>query len=251
MKKSILSILSISVFSLVLFSLLLPGCRKPKCPEDPCKNPVTVLAVEQDFYLSGHFKLTNADNSETYLFATNWNQYATKVVPGRKYKIGYQEVACTNRDNEGQNGIREGGCVIYPNKCIRINCLEEVGQSCFDTDLSRVDFDNLYSSAIRTTGVDGSKLNATVSFSGCGPEDVKSFKLFGSELPDMSPSGHPIWVVKAVNTFDGVTCMAVFEKDICFDLTPIRNHYANTNGTKEVVVRMEIGSETHDFAYKF
>src|SRR5690242_18333081 len=94
MKRSNLSILSISVFSLVLFSLIFQGCRKPKPVKDPCKDPQLVTATEEGFYFWGHFKTSNSDNTETYLYANNWNEYASRVTPGKRYKIGYKEVPC-------------------------------------------------------------------------------------------------------------------------------------------------------------
>jgi hypothetical protein len=263
MKKSILSILSISVFSFLLFTFVLQSCKKPRCPEDPCKNPQTVVAVEQDYYYWGQFKCTNADNSEIYLNATNWNEYASRVVPGRKYKIGYQEVACKERgteelnDSETFTGIREGGCMLFPKKCIIIKCLEEIpmtpGSGCLDTELSALNFDDLNSSAISSKGVTGSSLNATVSFSGCSSDAVENFKLYGKELRELSDRGTHIWLVKAVNTFQGNTCQAYFEQNACFDLTSIKELYKNLNllNEKEVIIRLIIGSETQDFIYTF
>ena len=258
MKKLNLSILTISVFSLVLVTLLFQACRKPKpSPKDPCRNPELVTATEQDMYYLGHFKVGNPDNTETYLYANNWNEYASRVIPGKQYRIGYKEVACDPNkgcydQRTGGSNIREGGCVVYPTKCIMIKCLEEVGGGCFETQTDPSDFENAYSSATQVSGISGNSLKATVGFSGCGPEDARNFKLYATESPQRSSRGCPIWIAKAVNTFSGYTCEAYFTKNVCFDLTPIKNRYQYLNRhEKEVIIRMVVGEETKEFLYTF
>ncbi len=250
MKKSILSI---SVFSFILFVFMLQGCRKqPKHPQDPCKKPFTVMAVEKEYHYWGHFRMTNPDNSDVYLYANNWNQYASKVIPGRQYRIGYREVPC--KDNEGcgdkMYGIREGGCIVYPKKCIMILCLEEFRKGCFETLVNPFDYDDMHSQAISSTGISGNSLNATVGFSGCSP-DQANFKLYAEQVPVMSPID--VWNVKAVNMDRGITCQAYFTKDVCFDLSAIKNHYKlmNTIPPANVRIRLLIGSEYKEFTYSF
>jgi len=252
MKKSILSF---SVFSLVLLSFVLQSCKKqPRCPKDPCKNPVTVMALEESYYSWGHFRLTNSDNSDVYLYANNWNEYASKVSPGKQYKIGYREVPCVNREGCGDvNGIREGGCVIYPNKCINILCLEEIKGACFETAINPLDFADVNSSATGSAAIYGNSLKVIVNYSGCSPADALKFRLYAQQLPDMSPAGSIVWDVKAVDVSKDITCKALFSKEICFDLSAIKNVYRNLNmnGQKSVIIRLLINNEFKELTYTF
>ncbi len=248
-------ILSITVLSLVLLTTLLNSCRKPpRNPEDPCKHKVTVTATNQDEYYWGHFRLSNPNQTDMYLHVNNWDQYASKVVPGRQYKIAYKEVACEHiKGCEGQdmNGIREGGCVLYPNKCIMIECLEEVRQDCFETyTTTENEFSNVYSQANSSSGIFGNALRANVSFSGCSASDAVKFKLYAMES---GVSGSlPVWMVKAVNINTDITCQAVFAKEVCFDLTPLSKIIRNTLYiNNEVVIRLVTATGTQDFKYKF
>ncbi len=250
MKKSILSI---SVFSLILLSCFFQACKKPRCPEDPCKNPVKVMAVERDLYYMGHFITRNNDNTEVYLCANNWDQYASRVIPGRQYKISYKEVACQEKPwcIGDHMDIRTTYDLYYPTKCINITCFEEVPRGCFETLLNPQEFDEVYNQASATTSVNGNSLNVRVGFSGCSPDEA-NFSLYAREIPDMSPRGNRIWVVKAVNMSKGITCQAYFTKDICFDLSSIKKYYRDQNlPYNDAVIRMEIGTETREFTYKF
>lgn len=246
------SILSISVFSLVLFSFLIQGCKKqPREPKDPCRNAVTVIATETGYYNSGHFKTGNPAGGEIYLKAANWDQYSSVVVPGRHYKIAYKEVPCIEDHYKTQgNSIREGGCVVYPSKCIIIQCLQELKvTTCFNTKLNPLDYDDAGSSASSSSGITGNSLNAYVGFSGCSENDGK-FVLYARQYPDYNQRA-PIWEVKAVNTNNGITCQAYFQKNVCFDLSPIKDMYATMDiNVSEVIIRVLTGNGYTDYTYK-
>jgi hypothetical protein len=247
------SILSISVFSLLLFTFFISACKKPKRPEDPCKNKVSVIAVNQYEYQWGHFKMRNADKTDIYLYVNNWDQYASQVVPGRRYKIAYKEVDCPECNNKlmlGSNGIREGGCVMFPRKCVEITCFEQIKQTCFESLLYPADFADVYSQAVSSTGITGNSLDVTVGFTGCGQDDALQFSLYTEQLPTVNPGGPSIWSVKAINTFPASACDAYFTKRVCFDLTSIKDACKDMNQS-EAIIRLMLDGTTTDFTYKF
>jgi hypothetical protein len=252
MKKSILSIVLVALCACLL---VFQACKKPKCPEekpDPCLHPVTVTALSNATYNPGHFK---AENSGIYLFAINFDQYAAKVTPGRSYKIGYEEVPCEEVITCGDQGIAKGGCVQYPKQCIRILCLEEIkcgSSQCMSTVVNPLDYDKPYSQAVTSTGISGNSLDATISFSGCSASDPVKFALYAQHTGQQE-NGLDVWEAKAVNMGNEMTCMAVFTKTTCFDISAIKKYYMGPRQLPpaEVLVKFQTSDGVQEFVYKF
>lgn len=250
------SIKTILVLTLVTFTAFVQSCKKPKYPPvDPCVNPYTVTAIDTGMYIYGQFTLTDKQNNTFYLNAINWNEYAHKVVPGRQYKIGYVETECKDDVFAFTYNIAKGGCFLPPRKCIILKCLMEVKQTgCRESIINPPNFNEESSGAVSSSGIVGNSLYAKVGFSGCSGDDGNYFKLHLSWIPERCgtpPRQNDVFLAKAVNNYDGVTCMAYFEKDVCFDLSAVKNYYMarNSQMPKSVIIRLMVGEQSKDFIY--
>ncbi|MES2617702.1 MAG: hypothetical protein V4613_07485 [Bacteroidota bacterium] len=249
MKKFIKHLFVISTLSLVLF---VQSCKEPCHEPDPCLKPETVTALSVDYYSTAHFSTTEGN----LLFATNWDEYKDKVVPGQSYEMGYTETDCGPRTlNYPAHGIKEGGCVV-PQKCIVIECLTLIEEpKCNDCQASVVNpstYDTDGSTALNSTGINGNYLNALVGYSGCTDEPFKDYRLHLKHLP-LGESLNDIFVAKAVNiNADNIICQAYWEKEVCFDLSAIKAYFT-ANGTsvpEKVIIRLENrDNTTQDFTY--
>ena len=236
---------SLAILSLSLFLVGLQSCRKPKHNNDPCKNPIQVTALNADANTFAHF--SSQDNN---LFAVNFSSYANQIVVGNDYLISYVEVACV--ENSGRCGtIAPGGC--FPlRKCIQITCLKPIAMNCLGCELNPKGYNEAYNCMMNLYQIQGRSLKARVGFSGCSEASSNNLKLYLQLLPNAGPSNQQVWAAKVVcPENDTYICQAYFEKDLCFDLTAINNHYMLLNMTppKDVTIRFVKGEETFDFPY--
>jgi len=235
--------------------MLAISCKKPKCPPtDPCLNTVRVTALERELYGLGHFSYTDPNQTMYYLKAVNWSDYAARIRPGQQYDIAYKEVPC--KDNgytyEG-NGIARGGCFIPQRKCIIITCLKEVKQKgCFETLINPPSDEKLKGQIISTTGIAGETLNARMGFSGCTENDCAyQLHLLLETDNTMKPLYKPVFMAEPVNTGKEVTCMAYFEKDVCFDLSALKQWclLQNRSMPNGVTIRLNVNGTYTDLTY--
>lgn len=221
--------------------LFLQSCTKHDDDFDPCDHPVVATATTTDMYEFGHFyydDLSSNDQfapSQVYLKVVNWVDYADKVVPNRKYKIGYVEVDCNEEKSVGRCG-NEFTCGFPILKCVKIMCLEEVKENheedkgngeCFSSQLSDKDFEEIRSSATELIQVADHSLKAKMFFSGCSYEDPVRYTLMYLPTGTYTNDGMPIVDVKLKEHDRGIICQAVFERDMCFDLSNMKSHFNN------------------------
>ncbi len=236
---------SLAILALSLFLIGLQSCRKPKPKNDPCNNSVQVTALSADANTFAHFSKQD-DN----LFAVNFSSYANQIIVGNDYQISYIEVACV--ENYGRCGtIAPGGC--FPlRKCIQITCLKPVAMNCLGSELNPNGFDEVNNCMLNLYQVQGRSLKARAGFSACSEAASSNLKLYLQLLPNAGPSNQQVWLAKiAYPQTDIYTCQAYFEKDLCFDLSAINNHYMLLNMTppKDVTIRFVKGEENFDFPY--
>lgn len=245
--------LSISVVSLLL--VLAISCRKPDKPKpaEPCKNLVTVTAINPiEIGDRGQFIYDAPDGQRYFLNAENWSDYSARLVSGVQYKMAFKEVPCKKCGTEDLvNGIREGGCLIFPTKCIRILCLQEV-KGCFATRLDVPEYDNELSQCNSVYGISGDRLEVNLSYGGCSANDELTYTLDLREMPRRCIGGFPAYEAKVVNQFKGSTCKALFTRDACFDLTPLKNYYLIRNSTlpEQILIRVLIDGQYQELNYK-
>lgn len=246
--------LSVSVIS--LFLVLAVSCRKPDKPkpQEPCKNLVTVTAISPvETGDRGQFLYDAPDGQRYFLNAENWSDYSARLVYGVQYKMAFREVPCRKcgTTTEQGNGIREGGCLVFPVKCIRILCVQEI-KGCFETRMNVADYDNEISQCNSVAGINGDKLQVNISYSGCSADDKLNYTLDLQEMYRRCIGGSPIYEAKVVNQFKGYTCKALFTRDICFDLTPLKNYYMLMNSLppKEILIRVLINGQYQELTYK-
>ena len=244
----------LSVFSLFFIALLFNACEKPKKP-NPCDKPVEVLANDPAMFYLGHFTLNDPNQngftvSQTYLRAVNYNKFASKFIPGRKYLLGFKYVEC--KDNSGFCGT-DNRCGTPILKCIEILCVKDVpAPSCFGVQFNSPDFSTYYSRAVRDSRIENHSLKTTVYFSGCSAQDLVNFRLDLQEMPLQKPMGPPVYEGKVVEVNNGFTCQAVFTKEACFDLSGLASRYLKNNiaGPKEIIIRLYEGGEVKELLYQ-
>lgn len=249
--------LAVSVIS--LFLVLAVSCRKPDKPKpgDPCKNLVTVTAVDpNETGGRGQFLYDDPDGQRYFLNAENYSDYSAKLVPGVQYKMAFKVVPCRKcppYENPllNNNGIREGGCIIYQTKCVRILCLQEI-KGCFETRLDPSDYSNEVSQCNSVAGITGDRLDVNISYSGCSYNDDLHYTLDLQEMPRRCIGGAPAYEAKVVNQFKGYTCKALFTRDICFDLTPLKMYYMTRNSLppEYILLRVLINGQYQELTYK-
>ncbi|MFZ4797909.1 MAG: hypothetical protein ACOYMA_10465 [Bacteroidia bacterium] len=95
------------------------------------------------------------------------------------------------------------------------------------TDCSAVTFPTSYdkidgaSLIILNAKIDNSKLILNIGFSGCD-NTTKRFQLIAKELPNAGPGPIPAFEVKMIDDYTQM-CQAYFTKEICYDLTTLKN----------------------------
>lgn len=245
--------LSVSVISLLL--VLAISCRKPDKPKpgEPCKDLVTVTAIDpSESGGRGQFLYDDPDGQRYFLNAENWTDYSSRLVPGVQYKMAFKVVPCRKcATTEPVNGIRIGGCIVYPTKCIRILCLQEI-KGCFETRPYVPEYDNEISACNSIAGISGDKLQMNVMYGGCSSTDNLTFTLDLQQMPRRCIGGSPVYEAKAVNQFKGYTCKALFSRDVCFDLTPLKNYYMIMNSLppETILIRILVGGQYQELTYK-
>ena len=250
-----LNYFNLSISVVTLFLALAVSCRKPDKPGpgDPCKNLVSVYALDQsETGGRGQFLYDDPDGHRYFLNAENYADYSSKLVPGLQYKIAFKVVACTKcPTNENPDRIAPGGCIIYETKCIRILCLQEV-KSCFETRLDVQEFDNEVSQCNSVIGITGDRLDVNITYSGCSSTDNLTYTLDLREMPRRCLGGSPVYEAKVVNQFKGYTCKPLFNRNICFDLTTIKNYYLTRNAAppESVLLRVIINGQYQELTYK-
>lgn len=251
----------IQTFSLVVLIssvFFTQSCRKPK-PVDPCNNKITVTATEQSMHYLGHFELPSEITngfapSQTYLFANNYSKFASKIVAGREYKIGFKYVECKKKYTQECGFGDEYRCGTPIIKCIEILCLEEVPSNtgCYGVEFDNPAFENTYSRAVSDAKIIGHSLNVNAYFSGCSQNDNVKFGLYLREIPvNISPNAPIIYEAKVAELNNGYTCQAVFNKNACFDLSGLANNYKKNNRAipSKIIIRLHIGEKTTDLTY--
>lgn len=240
-------LLNYVLLSLLLMSLLMFSCKKPPIPKDPCKNTHLVTATTSSEFQLGHF----LDANGKYLNAVNYYDYASRIQEGKQYQLGYRVTQCFTRCGtiKGQDGIREGGCVIQP-ECIEITCLKEVPNQCNRTQVDYPGFDDLFSQHFEDVSIQGNTLNAKIFFSGCSENDIANMMLLLQE-EQVTVGAMPVLTAKFTDIRNGYICQAYFERKACFDLSPIKNYYylKSTPSPESVIIRLVRDSETKDLVY--
>lgn len=252
------SIQLIYVFSLFIGSFVFSSCNKHHEEENPCDDPVEVIATDPSLYNFGHFVLKDGSTngfapSQTYLYAVNWNDFSSKFTPGKHYLLGFKYVECKNRETESGSGEDNGRCGIPILKCIEICCVKDVkAQSCFGLGFDEPDFGHLYSHAVSNSYIENNSLKTTAYFSGCSQNDPVSFRLELQELSLLRPSDSPTVYVAKVNEINpGYTCMAVFNREVCFDLTELTDRYKRNNldMPEDIILHLYEGNEIKEIKY--
>jgi hypothetical protein len=221
----------------ISMGLFLQSCTKHEDDKNPCDHPVVATATNFDMYDYGHFmygEFSSNDQfapSQTFLKVVNWVDYADKVIPGRKYKIGYVEVPCNTEKNVGRCG-NEFTCGFPILKCVKIMCLEEVREQqeeefndCFNSQVGESDFEELRSSINEFIQIDNHTINAKMYFSGCSYEDPVRYTMYFRPTGTYTNDGMPIVDVKIKEHDRGIVCQAVFEREFCFDLNNMKNYF--------------------------
>jgi hypothetical protein len=231
-----------AIFTLALtIGLFLQSCTKHEEDHNPCDNPIEVIATYSDMYNEfGHFYYYDNSNldqfaqSQTFLKIVNWVDYANKVIPGKKYKIGFVEVDCNENNKLGRCG-NEFTCGFPILKCAKIMCLDEVKENnddgkdskgCFSSELSDNSFDDMRSSVTNFIQIENNSFNAKMYYSGCSYEDPVRYTLYYHPSDSFTDDGMPIVDVKIKEHDRGIICQAVFERDFCFDLNNMKNYFS-------------------------
>ncbi len=253
--KHLITSLAITLF---LFTLN-QSCKKPKDPpQDPCANKVMVTALQQDYYHWAHFEKSGPNGTAVWLYAVNWNDWSSKVVPGKSYRIAYKEVKCP--DDHMSN--KTMNCFAYPLTCIKVTCLEPVNyttepsSSCLGSEINPPAFGDYFTHALKGQKINGNQLRLRMGYSGCDRSQMKKFRLALQEVRYRCPEPKMdrVFMAKVV-TDDNTVCQAYFEEDVCFDLTPLRTYMLNEQSydfSKPIVIRLlyRDGKE-EDFVYSF
>lgn len=255
MKPAFKLLCVISLFTSMLF---LNSCGKDDdgCKDkDPCESTVPAISTIPAMHYLGHFILDQSNGNgftigQTFLNATNWSDYADKVVPQKKYQIAYKEVSCDDRF-KNTTFDENKRCGMPDIKCIEILCLKEVPEpGCFGLTFISDKMNDYYSRALSNSFIQNHSLKTTSYFSGCSQDDPIEFKLMLKELPTMGPTGQPIFEAKVMESNE-LTCNAVFQKSTCFDLSEIRQYFERNNRTvpNEVLINLYEGQEVNQLVY--
>jgi hypothetical protein len=248
MKKIYVSLIASTLLILLAFN----ACRKPHKPEtpiDPCANKKLVTALQEENYACAHFAMEGQQGLDIWLRAINWNDYSDKVIPGKKYRIAYQEVTCPK---EGCDVI-DPGFGIGEMKCISITCLElaEIND-CLGSVMNPDKFNEQFSNSIRGLKVNGDAFKIQVGFSGCDRAAIKNFKLALRFTMARCPDNNNRMFLAKVLSPDIQTCQAYFQEEVCFDLSQLRNYMVAEayDMSQPVTIRLQNtgGAET-DFTY--
>jgi len=244
---------------LLIGSLFLSACKDHNPDPNPCDNAISVQAAEVSQYGYAHFIGSNFISSfapsQVYYYAKNWKDYASKVVPGKQYLLGYKEVPCDNKLSGcfSDDSTLRCGTPVY--KCIEIICLtESVAQpnnTCFGLSMEG-NTSELYSRAVKPASINNHSLQTEAYFSGCSAKDAINFSLALSELPTQNP-GEPLVFDAKVNEIpNGFTCQAVFTKPVCFDLSSLPLYFTKNNIAipDEVIIRFHYINEVQDIRYR-
>ncbi len=251
------------LFALLLCSsLLFSSCNDHDTDTNPCDNAIVVQAADISQYGYAHFIGSNLISSfapsQVYYLAKNWNDFSSKVVPGKMYKLGFKEVPCEgmtgcfgDTDSTGKTG--RCGTPVY--KCIEIICLTEIvaqpNNDCFGLSMEGSNSD-IYSRAVKPGNISNHSLQTEAYFSGCSAQDAINFSLALSELPTQNP-GEPLVFDAKVNEIpNGFTCQAVFTKPVCFDLSSLPLYFTKNNIAipDEVIIRFHYINEIQDIRYR-
>jgi len=239
------------------FITLNQSCKKPKDPpKDPCANKVMVKALQTDYYHWAHFETHDQNGSTVWLYAVNWNNWSSKVVAGKQYKISYEETRCS----EDHMYNKTMNCFAYPLKCIKITCLEQDRQTteplnCLASEVNTSGFADYFTHALKGSHISGDQFRLRMGYSGCDRSQIKNFRLALQEVRFRCPEPKMdrLFLAKVI-TNDNLVCQAYYEDDVCFNLTTLRTYLLNEqyDFSKPVVIRLiyRDGKE-EDFKYSF
>lgn len=252
------------LFPLFICSLFITSCKDTDKDPNPCDNAVTVMAADVSQYGFAHFVGDNIISSfapsQVYYLAKNWNDYSSKVTPGKMYKLGFKEVPCdwcgTGCFGNTDSSAKTSRCGTPVYKCIEIICLTEIVNQpindCFGVNLEHVDFDNYYSRATQLASITGHSLKTTAYFSGCSNQDPIQFSLALREIPTQNPGGPIAFDAKVEEVSNGYTCQAVFTKNACFDLAGLASYYLknNINLPSDILIRFHYNDQVQELHYQ-
>jgi hypothetical protein len=252
------------LFPLLICSLFITSCKDTDKDPDPCDNAVTVLAADVSQYGYAHFIGDNVISSfapsQVFYLAKNWNDFSSKVVPGKLYKLAFKEVPCdwcgTGCYGDADTAERVGRCGTPVYKCIEIICLTEIiaqpSNNCYGINFAPEDFSHFFSRAIKPATISNHSLQTEAYFSGCSAEDPVNFRLLISELPTQRPGDPLVFEAKVEEISNDFICQAVFNKPVCFDLSTLPLYFTKNNIgiPDQVTIRFHYGNQEHDLQYR-
>lgn len=234
------NLLKLSFALSLVLATLLASCHKKKIKKpidetNSCRYEVTAM----DMSGGNQFHFLFTDASGTYLLhAINYDDYKSKITPGVNYKIGFEVVSC-----EGLNIMeldiynKRGGCWAHGQKCIRITCFPASPKSSCLNSSNYIGISSLKSMGLESKGIVDNALTAKFNIRSYNPDaDLKDMVLH-YDVSAIGKSFAPIpeVPVKIIHTNADLTVNAQYEREKCFDLTPIKTEVFKYNTTVKTV----------------
>lgn len=200
---------------------------------EDCITLVSTENVDQDF----HFWALEGDFINKQLYAENYADYASKIQPDKKYKLGYRLVPCKTMMPQ------------YKYTQIEITCLTEVESDVkCDCKLQPILNDDYFSQhgSYAQTGayIKDDKLYVKGYFISTDKMYAPDYQLYLKE--NFVSNIYPMHMlakldVKSLQKDTGqYTDLRSFEQDYCYDLKPIKDKYNMTMPPGKMTLHIEL-----------
>ncbi len=205
---------------------------KPK--NDGCNTLVTTEGINTDNY---HFLALEGNFSNKKLFADNYKDYAAKIQPNKKYKIGYELIPTITMDAQ------------YDYTLIHITCLTEADYNtqcdCKNQSvINDVNFDLHSSNALAGAYIKDDKLYIKGQFISTDAQYAPDYTLLLKE--NFTSNVYPWHMlgkldIKYLKRDSGLyTDLITLNKLYCIDLLPLKNQYNKTMQPGQIVLHLDI-----------